>query len=205
MLSLWEQIGDNPTCQNYTLSLILQFLLLHYTVSDFYKSQVTSCSMHNPPISILCEQSPLCCNVLYLVHGLFLQLLESSRLHWDFPIASRLYTRPLPLSPACSNAFYTFYTQNMANPHQVILQCFILLFILIVFDVSLNILDFYDKIRMIKFRDMLQVVIFGWIPNEKWEQYICDAHVFFREYGSNFRNSPLQKQVGINHLTKFIW
>ena len=89
VLSLWEQIGENPTCQNCTLCQIFQFLLFIFCIR-LLEALAIACPIHSPPINILCKQSPLCCNVLYLVHGLFLQLLEFSRLGWALLTASRL-------------------------------------------------------------------------------------------------------------------
>ena len=87
---------------------------------------------------------PLCCNVLFLVRGVFLQFLECSRLYWAVLIAYSLYTRFFSHFLLWSNAFYALYTHNRHNPHQVIL-CFILLFILIRFNALRNIFDFHDK------------------------------------------------------------
>ena len=115
VLSLWEQIGENPTSQNCTLCPIFQFLFFIYCIRPLEASgnRLSYAQSTNNQSSIEAASHVLQ-YVLYLVHEVFLQVLFKAALHcslhWAFLLASRLCTGPssfkfLTIS-SCSNAFY---------------------------------------------------------------------------------------------------
>ena len=102
---------------------------------------LVSCTIHQS--SLFCKQHPLYNSVLYLVHAFFLKFLECSRLHLAFLMV-------FPHFLACSDAFlcilHTYQVYN--TPGNIIIFQSTIYTNYIKF--LKNILDIYDKIKLIK-------------------------------------------------------
>ena len=99
VLSLWKEIGDNPTCQNYTFCLILHFLLLIYGIGPL--EVLGNLLFHaQPPI-----------NIILLLKAAWSPVLQCPIFSiWNFPSVSRMFKAALGFSHSFQAVYWIFLT-----------------------------------------------------------------------------------------------